>query len=51
MPEEEDYLVECCNEDCGWGGLKSETVSPKHDATRQLCPECHEVTEPVDDHP
>ena len=48
---EEDYLVECCNEDCGWEGCMSETVHPKHDATQQLCPECHEVTEPVDDHP
>ena len=51
MPDDcEDYTVDCCNEDCGWTGLKSETVHHKHDTAMLLCPECHETTEPVADH-
>ncbi len=42
-----DYYVDCCNEDCGWSGPKSETVHPKHVPDLLLCPECHEVVGPV----
>lgn len=38
-------VYECCNDACPWRGPRSETVHPKHDATRLLCPECHEVVE------
>ena len=42
----DDYYVDCCNEECGWTGLRSETVHPKHCVEEQLCPVCTEVTEP-----
>jgi len=42
-PAEPTY--ECINEECGWVGLKGETVRPKHDADSLRCPECHEVVE------
>jgi len=42
----EDHYVDCCNSDCGWTGLYSETVQMKHGFPSGLCPECHEVTEP-----
>ena len=52
MGMEDDYMVECCHEDCGWTGLKSETVVRKHDAGKEnvplFCPECHDVCEPVE---
>lgn len=44
----EDFLTQCNNEECGWEGLASETVHPKHDPETQLCPKCHETTEPAD---
>lgn len=40
-------IYECCNESCLWRGLESETVHPKHEPSRFLCPECHEVVELV----
>jgi hypothetical protein len=47
---EDDYIITCCNEKCCWSGLKSATVTPKHDRDRAdgmiLCPECYEVCEP-----
>jgi hypothetical protein len=44
--EIEDHIVDCCNPDCGWTGLHSQTVQMKHGFPNGLCPECHEVTEP-----
>lgn len=41
-----EQVVDCCNGDCNWQGKVSECVRMKHD-TQPLCPECHEVTEPV----
>jgi hypothetical protein len=43
----EKYLVDCCNEDCGWAGYSTECVCFKHDRDKLFCPECHEVAEPV----
>lgn len=52
MKEPNDYMVECCNEGCGWTGLKSKTVVFKRDKGKPnvplFCPECHEVCEPID---
>jgi hypothetical protein len=40
------YLVDCCNEICGWTGFSTDCVTFKH-GYKLLCPECHEVVEPV----
>ena len=45
----EDYVADCCNADCGWKGLASECVTPKHDTNEILCPKCHEITEPANE--
>lgn len=42
----EDYIVNCCNPDCGWTGLYSQCLQMKYGFPKGLCPECHEVTEP-----
>lgn len=39
--------VECCNDECGWEGLESEAVHPKHDPDFFCCPECHERVYPA----
>jgi hypothetical protein len=42
---EDDYCVECANEECGWSGLLSET---KNDSVSEgACPECGSLVEPV----
>lgn len=41
----------CCNPDCQWTGDESECVHPKHWPDDRLCPECHEVTEEVEELP
>lgn len=33
---------------CGWVGYLSETVHPKHDASKMLCPLCHSEVELID---
>ncbi len=42
-----DYAVDCNNPDCGWTGMASRCVTPKHVPEELLCPECHETVEPV----
>jgi hypothetical protein len=42
----DDYVVDCCNDDCQWQGLKSEALRWKHDTGDIFCPKCHEVCEP-----
>jgi hypothetical protein len=42
----DDYMVDCCNDECGWQGLKSRCLRWKHDTGEIFCPECHEVCEP-----
>lgn len=44
---EDNYLVDCCNEDCGWSGLSGDCSVQPHSPEELLCPECHEVVEPV----
>lgn len=39
--------VECCNADCGWKGPLSKCLMWKHDTGARICPECHEVVEPL----
>lgn len=39
--------VECCNAECGWKGPRSKALRWKHDTGAIICPECHEVCEPV----
>ena len=46
MPEDEDYYVECENENCQWEGLLSETVN--EGSCDGLCPKCGTATEPAD---
>ena len=40
----------CNNDRCGWDGDREDCVSPKHDLSQLLCPECHETVEGVDGH-
>ena len=42
---EDDYVVECTNENCQWQGLLSEcdTISDE-----DSCPKCHFIVEPSD---
>ena len=42
------YIVECCNADCDWSGYSTDCVTFKHDQTYMMCPQCHEVVEPVE---
>ena len=42
---EKDFDVICCNENCGWSGTAYRCVTPKHEPTYLLCPECREVVE------
>lgn len=42
---EAGQIYECSSEVCPWRGTSEETVSPKHDSGRLLCPECREVVE------
>jgi len=46
-PQAEDFMVDCCNENCAWSGLSSACVTPKHEPHHLLCPECYEVVEPI----
>ncbi len=50
IQQNRDYKVECCNEECGWTGKRSQTVVFKHDKGKEniplFCPECHEICEP-----
>ena len=41
------WRVNCCNADCGWAGLSTDCVHQPHSPKMLLCPECHEVVEPV----
>ncbi len=34
--------VECMSDECGWVGLMSDCLHPKHDPDNLLCPKCHE---------
>jgi hypothetical protein len=43
---QDDYMVDCCNAECEWQGLKSQALRWKHDTGDIICPECHEVCEP-----
>jgi len=45
----EDYVADCGNPECGWKGLASECVTPKHQLDEVLCPMCHDVTEPANE--
>ena len=47
QPPGPTYYVDCCNAECGWTGLNTETVHPKHHPLDQMCPHCNEVTEPA----
>ena len=40
------YIVDCCNEECGWTGYSTDCVTFKH-GDSLLCPECYDVVEPV----
>jgi len=40
--------VSCCNAECQWSGLLSQTVHPTHQPTYALCPECGEVVEEIE---
>lgn len=41
-------MRQCCNTKCHWVGEDDDCVHPKHWPDDRLCPECHEVTEPMD---
>jgi len=41
------YRVDCCNENCGWSGMSCDCSCQPHTPDELLCPECHEVVEPV----
>jgi hypothetical protein len=45
--ETDKYRVDCCNKDCGWTGYSIDCVTFKHDSAHLMCPQCHEVVEPV----
>lgn len=41
-------LVDCCNGGCNWRGTVAQCVHTPH-SLQPLCPQCREVTEPVDE--
>lgn len=45
LSEMEPLQLECCNDECSWKGSISD--SSMCGSVGPLCPECHEVTEPV----
>ena len=46
---DDDYRIDCTNDECCWTGLASQCVTLKH-GTDLLCPECYDTTEPVADY-